>query len=281
MVQKSISSYLDLESQSPFNSDELIVNIGNTYIAMLVRLAGRQDASAFELFEFDKATDNWYNIFYSVRTQSKILDRSYNNTKVFYNLPENVLVPSEKFSEDAAESYLSMVHGDTINEAIQHDVLDINTPIVNVYRIKRILYEMVRTNFMMVQPKHLYTQLLENNLGGYNLHSGTSLKIQFYNKCILLMLLKDGKLQYIQSHSCLTQDDMLYYILSLLQQFHIQPADVKVELGGQIDTRSQYYDYIKKIFTNIQFEIVASEKLMKELKENYPPHYLSPYFNLA
>jgi len=281
MVQKSISSYLDLESQSPFNSDELIVNIGNTYIAMLVRLAGRQDASAFELFEFDKATDNWYNIFYSVRTQSKILDRSYNNTKVFYNLPENVLVPSEKFSEDAAESYLSMVHGDTINEAIQHDVLDINTPIVNVYRIKRILYEMVRTNFMMVQPKHLYTQLLENNLGGYNLHSGTSLKIQFYNKCILLLLLKDGKLQYIQSHSCLTQDDMLYYILSLLQQFHIQPADVKVELGGQIDTRSQYYDYIKKIFTNIQFEIVASEKLMKELKENYPPHYLSPYFNLA
>lgn len=281
MVQKSISSYLDLESQSPFNSDELIVNIGNTYIAMLVRLAGRQDASAFELFEFDKATDNWYNIFYSVRTQSKILDRSYNNTKVFYNLPENVLVPSEKFSEDAAESYLSMVHGDNINEAIQHDVLDINTPIVNVYRIKRILYEMVRTNFMMVQPKHLYTQLLENNLGGYNLHSGTSLKIQFYNKCILLMLLKDGKLQYIQSHSCLTQDDMLYYILSLLQQFHIQPADVKVELGGQIDTRSQYYDYIKKIFTNIQFEIAASEKLMKELKENYPPHYLSPYFNLA
>ncbi|MBS1578730.1 MAG: DUF3822 family protein [Bacteroidetes bacterium] len=281
MVQKSISSYLDLESQSPFNSDELIVNIGNTYVAMLVRLAGRQDASAFELFEFDKATDNWYNIFYSVRTQSKILDRSYNNTKVFYNLPENVLVPSEKFSEDAAESYLSMVHGDTINEAIQHDVLDINTPIVNVYRIKRILYEMVRTNFMMVQPKHLYTQLLENNLGGYNLHSGTSLKIQFYNKCILLLLLKDGKLQYIQSHSCLTQDDMLYYILSLLQQFHIQPADVKVELGGQIDTRSQYYDYIKKIFTNIQFEIVASEKLMKELKENYPPHYLSPYFNLA
>jgi len=281
MVQKSISSYLDLESQSPFNSDELIVNIGNTYIAMLVRLAGRQDASAFELFEFDKATDNWYNIFYSVRTQSKILDRSYNNTKVFYNLPENVLVPSEKFSEDAAESYLSMVHGDTINEAIQHDVLDINTPIVNVYRIKRVLYEMVRTNFMMVQPKHLYTQLLENNLGGYNLHSGTSLKIQFYNKCILLLLLKDGKLQYIQSHSCLTQDDMLYYILSLLQQFHIQPADVKVELGGQIDTRSQYYDYIKKIFTNIQFEIVASEKLMKELKENYPPHYLSPYFNLA
>ncbi|WP_316311478.1 hypothetical protein, partial [Clavibacter michiganensis] len=67
MVQKSISSYLDLESQSPFNSDELIVNIGNTYVAMIVRLAGRQDASAFELFEFDKAGDNWYQIFYAVR----------------------------------------------------------------------------------------------------------------------------------------------------------------------------------------------------------------------
>ncbi|MBA4197444.1 MAG: hypothetical protein C0459_07810 [Chitinophaga sp.] len=281
MVQKSISSYLDLESQSPFNSDELIVNIGNTYVAMIVRLAGRQDASAFELFEFDKAGDNWYQIFYAVRTQSKILDRSYNNTKVFYNIPENVLVPADKFSANAAENYLSMVHGDNINEAILHDVVDATPAMVNVYRIKRVLFEMVRTNFMMVESKHLYSKILENTIGGYNFQTGNLLKVQFYNKCLLLLLLKNGQLQLIQSYPCASQDDMLYYILSIVQQYGVQPEEIKIELSGQLDTRTQYYDYLRKMFSNIHFETVAPEKLMKELQENYPAHYLSTYFNLA
>ena len=281
MVQKSISSYGDLESQSPFNSDQLIVNIGNTYVAMIVRLFGRQDASAFELFEFDKVADNWYDTFYMVRTQSKILDRSYNDTSVFYNMPENVMIPADKFSAEAADTYLNMVHGDNINQAVQTDMVTINPPLVNAYRIKRSLFDMVRTNFMMVSCKHVYTQLLENILGNYSFHSGTALKIKFFHKSMLLLLLKDGQLQLIQSYPSHTQDDMLYYILTVLQQFNIEPTTVQLELSGQIDTRSQHYDYIKKIFTNISFETVAPEKMMKELQENYPAHYLSPYFNLA
>lgn len=61
----------------------------------------------------------------------------------------------------------------------------------------------------------------------------------------------------------------------------VQPEEIKIELSGQLDTRTQYYDYLRKMFSNIHFETVAPEKLMKELQENYPAHYLSTYFNLA
>ncbi|NJE06700.1 DUF3822 family protein, partial [Thermococcus sp. M36] len=188
-------------------------------------------------------------------------------------MPENVLVPADKFSANAAENYLSMVHGDNINEAILHDVVDATPAMVNVYRIKRVLFEMVRTNFMMVESKHLYSKILENTIGGYNFQTGNLLKVQFYNKCLLLLLLKNGQLQLIQSYPCASQDDMLYYILSIVQQYGVQPEEIKIELSGQLDTRTQYYDYLRKMFSNIHFETVAPEKLMKELQENYPAHY--------
>jgi len=96
-----------------------------------------------------------------------------------------------------------------------------------------------------------------------------------------VIVIKNGQLQLIQSYPCASQDDMLYYILSIVQQYGVQPEEIKIELSGQLDTRTQYYDYLRKMFSNIHFETVAPEKLMKELQENYTAHYLSTYFNLA
>jgi hypothetical protein len=280
MVEKSISSYGDLESQSPFNSDKLIVNVGNTYMALLVKLFGREDAVAFELFEFEKVSDNWYDTFYSIKNQSKILDRSYNNTELYFNVTETVLIPSDKYSAVAGESFLTAVFGDSINQHTQTDYLNLQPAIVNVYRIQRSLFEIIRTNFIMVTAKHYYSKVIENIFGNNSVPFGTYIKLEFYKNQMLLILINYSKLQIIQTYNTSSPDDMLYYILSVLEQFKLSPDYVQLQISGFLDTRTQDYDYLKKIFKQISFDTIDEKLVNNELQEAYPAHYLSPFFKL-
>ena len=281
MVEKKISSYGDLESQSPFNSDKLIVNIGQTYMSFMVKLHGREDVSAFELFEFEKVTDNWYDVFYGVKTNSKILDRSYNNTEVLYNIPEAVLMPAEKYSTESADSFLTTVFGNNINHIVYADHLNIGVEVMNAYRIKRSLFDIVRTHFMMVEAKHYYTNILQSIFGEQKFTSGAFLRLEFFKDFFVLVLVNNNQLQLIQQFTHTTADDMLYFILSVLEQYQLKPENIQLEVAGFMDTKTVDYDFLRKIFNSISFDKLNPALAQKDLVEDYPAHYLSPFFKLS
>ena len=280
MVEKSISSYGDLTSQSPFNSDKLVVNVGPTYMCFIVRLHGKEEIAAFELFEFDKVLDNWYDVFYNVKNQSKILDRSYNHTTVLYNMPESVLIPAEKYSAESASDFLTTVFGEHFNQLINTDTLNINEPVVNAYGIKRSLFDIVGSNFLMVEARHYYSMLLNVLLHGSVLPSGTFLRLEFYKNTLVLVLIHERRLQLVQQYSTANADDMLYYVLSVLEQYRYKPSEVQLEVAGIIDTRTQDYDFLRKLFPHISFDTLNTAIALPELVEQYPAHYLSPFFKV-
>lgn len=281
MVEKKISIYGDLEVQSPFNSDQLLIEVSNTHMAVLVKLAGKLQIAAFELFQFDILNHDWYDVFYQVRTNSAILDRSYHNTRVFFNFNETVLIPIDKFTTSAADAYMAAVHGDNINYITKFDNVNIEPSIGNVYRIKKPLNEMVNTNLMMVTERHTYTKLLEDLMGGKRTVHNSFLKILFYYNMVVVVVIYYGKLHLIQSYRYQTAEDVLYYLLSIAQQYNLPVTDTQVELSGIIDAKSHQYDYLAKVFAKISFETVNTDGIFRSHNGLYPSHYLSPFINLA
>ncbi len=277
MVQKQISIYGELETESPFNSDQLVLEVSNTHIAMMVKFSGKKHVGAFELFQFDSNLMEWYDVFQQVRVESIILDRSYNDSRVFFNLNEAVVIPAAAFSTDAADAYLTAIHGDSIQHAIKYDNINVNEGLVNIYQVKKSLNDMVSSNLMMVTPRHVYSKLLETILNSNKVSKGVFLKLQFYYKLMVVVLIKDGKLFLIQSYTYQTADDVLYYLLNIADQFQLSPNEAEVEISGIMDIKSHKFDYIEKLFKKISFSDIEPGNPFQNFIGEYPPHYFTHF----
>ncbi len=281
MVEKKISIYGELEAQSPFNSDQLLLEVSDTHMALLVKMASKEQIAALEIFTFNSLESDWYDIFFQVRTQSVILDRSYNDTRVFYNLKEAVIVPVEKFNTNSADDYLSTIHGEPTNHVVKFDYVNIVPQVVTVYRIKNALNDMVNSNLMMVTPRHIYSKIIEQLFKDGKSYYTAFIKVQLYYHQFIVVLANNNKLQFIQCYDYETAEDVLYYLLNIVQQFNLSVDYTEIEISGFIQTRSNLFDYIQKVFPKVYFDKVSDEFLLKENLEKYPPHYFSPYLNLA
>ena len=282
MVEKKISIYEEeFDIEAPFNSDQLVLEVSNCHVALMVKYSGKKFVGSFELFQFDSNEMDWYTIFQQIRTESIILDRSYNDSRVFFNFNEAVVIPANAFSTSSAEAYLTTIHGDNTNHAVKYDNINVAAGLVNVYRVKRSLNDMVNSNLMMVTPRHMYSKVLENILNNAAVLNGVFLKLQFFYKMMLVVLVKDGKLFLIQSYAHQTADDVLYYLLNIAEQFQLSTTDTNVEVSGIIDVKSHEFDFIEKLFKKISFTELEADNTFRNSAVDYPQHFFTPFLNLT
>ena len=95
------------------------------------------------------------------------------------------------------------------------------------------------------------------------------------------MLLKEGKLQAIQTYPYKSPEDVAYYLLHLCESFEVVVNDTTVHLNGMISEDSNLYNEISKYFLNIQFESLPAGITYPEAMNEYPAHYFSHLFAIA
>ena len=279
MVEKRISIYGELDVLSPFNSDQLFFEISESHATLIVKSGSSADINAFEFFEFNKATQDWYEIFYQMRLHSKILDRTYNDTKIFYHLREAIVTPAAQYTTESAETYLPALFGDVELSIIRHDEVFAPADVYISYKIPKPLFDMVNTNLMMVTAKHSYCKILENILQSNKSTDSYFLKVIFYHNMLTAVLMHYGKLQLIQSYHFETADDMLYYLLNIVHQFNITAADLSIEVSGMLDIKSKKMEYVAKLFPKLTFDNNLSGASFKAFVKEYPAHYFTAFYN--
>lgn len=280
MVKKSLFVYGDISTQSPFNSDRLVIEIGSHHIACLVKLSVKQELSAIEIYHFNSLEMDWYAIFQDIRSKSKILNKGFIDTRVYFNLAETLLVPDGLNSPAAVESYLQLVHGDIINQVIKTDSAHLDPPITIATKISRGLMDTINSNLMMITFHNSHRVFVESLLSFNRPYNQSLLKVQIYNQDLLIGLLYNNQLQIAQLYKHSTSEDIMYHLLNVLQQYNLKAEETTLELSGFFDIKTGFFDNIRKVFPRITFDI-PDEKLtvLKEFGK-YPKHYLTPYLNL-
>jgi hypothetical protein len=69
-----------------------------------------------------------------------------------------------------------------------------------------------------------------------------------------------------------TEQDVLYYLLFLLEQYQLAPSSVNVCLIGNVNTTSEVYIMLKKYVKNIRFAS-GHKNLIYSHIEGAPQHY--------
>jgi Protein of unknown function (DUF3822) len=280
MAKKIVSVYGDISIKSPFNSDQLIIEISNYHIACIVKLSIGGELSAVEVYSFNSFEEEWYDIFQDVRSKSKILNRGFIDTRVYFNLPETVLIPNDIYKESAAAEYLQLIHGDIINQVIKTDTVPKHS-ITVATKIKRGLIDAVNSNLMMITMHNSYKIFIENLMDSKRNYNHSLLKVQLYNDEMLVGLMYDSKLMIVQLYAQSSPEDILYHLLNVLQQYSLKPEESTLELSGNIEIKTPLYENLKKVFPRITFENPNEELIKLHDFTKYPKHFLTPFLNLS
>lgn len=278
MTSRTISYYNDISGAAHSQADQLALEFSHTHVACLVKGAASGETEAMEIFTIEDTGAEWIDIFHDVKSQSLLLNRTYRDIHCYYNFEEALLVPASQFSAVAAEDFLSMVYGESSRYEIRQDTIAADSPMVNVYRVKKTIYEQVNRYFLLNKPHHIYSVLVENILTTKDLPDHF-VKVIFYSNHFIAVVVKAGKLQLVQSFACDTKEDVLYHLANLNRQFSLNPVHSQLEISGRFDTGSVLHQQLQPLFGLISFETTEPDGIFKTAGE-YPLHYFTPFHKL-
>lgn len=236
---------------------------------------------AFEYFSLDKdQTEDWNDIFYEIKTISKLFNKTYKLVTCFFCTPESILVPEKFLTATSAEDYLNLIYGESSRMEVKYEKLIATRSFINTYRIKKSLAELLTRQFIIFQTSHVYTSLL-NDVMIRRKNGAQFVKLQFYHGHFIMAIFKEDKIQMIQTFTYKIAEDALYYIIRCAQQFAIDTNAAIVELSGMIDVNTELYDQLKKVYTQIEIDGIEPSGIIAQVNKDYASHYFAPFFKLA
>lgn len=278
MVEQKLKIASSQDQQSSNFNSKLIVEVNNHHIAILEK--NGLSTQAFEFYEINGTNGEWEGILNATKNQSKILSKTFSDTTIYLNNSETLIVPSTKYKRESTETYLAAIYGDNNNVISNADLINIVDNPVSVYRYSASLNHTIKNNFVSFIYKNTYTKVLENLFGKERMLM-EMIKVQFYNKSMLVVVIYDNKLMLIQTYQINSPEDVIYYLLNIVQEFNLSVKNTPVEVSGLIDVASRPFELLENIFGRLSLEVIANDNLFSEHISANEAHWYTPFYNLS
>lgn len=251
----------------------LLMDAGRNHLNVLaIDYVGKKALAACN-FEMDEMS---YGSLPDLSAQHPIFKSYYHKMAVTYNFPESVLTPEE--FDNGGNNGLDLLYGNLLKGNIISETVG-SIAAKNIYRVEEKIQEAITLHFPIHHYYHIYSVLLKNY--SLLLEEAPSLKIVFYSKQMIILAVKDQKLQLIQSFSLDGAEDVSYYLLKVCNDLGMSPAEIRLIVAGWINTQSAVYLEIMKYFLHVSFEAPDNILSFDAAFAEYPLHFFSPLINLA
>lgn len=263
------------------NNDELIIEIGNSHLACIVKKGSKDLIAAFELFTFEKEEiADFEELFSVVLNDSQLIDKTFANTRIYINNEFSLLVPVFKFNKEISTEYLNIVFGEDQSAKKQFEHLDTNPDLMNVFRMPQEWFNILNHHLMSVSVHHSYSKIVRRAFTTFANTTAPVIKVQFYPTHLIVVVMKGSVLHFIQSFTYQSSEDILYYLLNISQRFEVNTNDLSMQVSGIIDFTSSFYHDLVKYFKSITVEDIDRNHIAIDTG-HHPSYYFTPFFNLA
>jgi hypothetical protein len=266
MAQKKYSVY---NNESIEGDQQLAVELCSNYVALVLGTSSK--IAGFEYY--DSEDNDLQDVFEHIKHNSQLLDTNYSEARVYYNLPESVLVPVGQFNTSVASECVDLAFGPATAARINVENVNVQPGIVNVYRSNEDWQQLINNYFRAVTKRHLISKLIEKA-------PAEGLKVQFYKEQMIVIAKRDQQLQLARGFAFTTDEDAVYHLLNVCKQTAIDPAEATIEISGLVENDSKALQLIRKYFFTVRLEHPAKSILPQQELSKYPLHYFTPFFNL-
>lgn len=269
MVQKTFGIY---NPETATGAEQFYLELGKSHVAAWLKDSNSNVISAFELFEYDaEMSPVFANVLRDVKLASGIMKDYHPNVQVIWENSECLLVPAHYYHDQVATQYLNIVFGNALHAEVSGHT-HTATRTAAVFRVPRAWKEAVVMTYPNATFEHKYLGLFNS----FN-YDRQGLYAFFYRNHFILVVVKQQKVQLMQTFNYQTPEDVLYYILNTCNQYGMDYESTPVRVSGLIDFKSSLYEEMVKYLPDVAVDSLPGNRLGSAFTEQ-PVHYFVPFF---
>lgn len=194
---------------------------------------------------------------------------------IFFQQP-STLIPTIFFDESRLDDYLSFYFKKSETEIIVYDELK-KEDSTNVYSIPKKVYNVIGKLDVNFNVFHYTSILIKKVLTLCSTEKfSKQLFIHLHFDAMDIFLVENNKLIFYNRFVVKNQNDFMYYLFFVVEQFDLGPNDFEIQFLGRIDAFESYYEIVKNYHYYITFSTHGLSSKIEFSKHHAP--YLSSYF---
>ncbi len=242
--------------------------------------------SSFGIIDRDRnllsGIGSFENPVFSVLDEFSWLKNHFHSTKIALLNNRYTLIPEQLFIAEEKETYTSfMLEPRKEKEEIRSDRID-HAGIYSVYGIPEHFPEKVHSVLPDAKIFHISAVLIRSLLVNYS-HSlsPVQLFLNVRDEAFDLLILSEKQMQYCNSFDMRTPEDVVYYLIFVMEQLNLDPETVSLFLMGDVLQDSLLYEMIFRYIRNVNFLPLTKNVQMSPVFEDLPSHRFYSLINLA
>ena len=213
--------------------------------------------------------------------QIPLLQNDYHMIRFMTVNNRSTLIPELLFEPSEQELYLKFSKNPEVNENARSDRIG-HLGIINVYYSNAGLLNSFPGNSLSPEIFHLTTALIESIWANYkNQIHDDHIFVHFRENYFDLLVFDRKQLKYCNSFMIKAPEDLVYYLIFVMEQLDLNPEESEVTLLGAIDKASPGYDLVSKYIRNLHFLSRNDSYSYSYVFDDLPGHYYFPLLNLG
>ncbi len=192
------------------------------------------------------------DIFAEECRTNNVLAAEYLKTHVIYETQQFTLFPTPMIEEVGEKKIADLNFGNVDGTTVLSDTLPTNEISV-VYTIPQQHEAIIRRNKPTATIHCQMMPLLFNALFNSKKCKGTYLHLHIRTSSVDVIYIEGGKLKLANIFQYQTADEFLFFVLGLMDNYHIDQYDVKCVMSGEIDEYSSVVQQLAKYIAKIEF----------------------------
>jgi hypothetical protein len=179
------------------------------------------------------------------------------------------LVPTTLFRKEYSLQYLQLAKGKNIEEneevaSFEHEALEIT----NIYSTERELYNWLSETYPFIDCTYrpASSQLIDFAITSSKAQTAF---LSFGNGYFLITITVNGTLKFCNRFYYKTAQDLVYYVLFVLNETQIEPDEILLRLYGNVKEQSEDFELLLQYLPNVMLGDAINEQLFLEVIPSY------------
>jgi hypothetical protein len=247
--------------------DVLLLELGEGYCCYALLKLTERTFRQIKYITFDE----WEQEENLVQIFDELKNENCERAIICSAFPQSLLVPAQ-FSK-GRHPFLDTIYDQPSQKYFRDSIPE--WQLITTYLMPASIFNLIAERFSSVQYFHAHTPVLKVYNG---FTSNDQIDIHFGTQHFRIVVRKDKQVQLAQTYSYKTHLDVVYYLLKICYEFHLEQTEVLLIVSGLIDKDSAMYNELHSYFLNLHFAEAPSYSVPEN---DYPQHYFTSLYNLA
>lgn len=189
----------------------------------------------------------------SVLNANPWLKNPFRNVRIAYEGKKSTLVPGPLFDAEESESFLRLNYSLSADDRVLADHIQ-QFDTYNVYSIQAGLEESAKKLFPSARISSLSSVLLQTVWMNFKTRiNANRVFLHIRDKAFDLLIYDGRQIRYFNTFTWLVAEDVVYFLIFVLEQLGMNPEQASVVLLGNIDRGSNLFELIFRYVRNMEF----------------------------